>query len=79
MLLSQVKMFSEKSFNSGIDLLAEVIKKICTHNQDVEFVVGGDGPKRLLLEETREKYQLHDRLTLLGEVPHTKYVVYRLF
>jgi phosphatidylinositol glycan class A protein len=31
---------------------------------------GGDGPKRILLEEVREKHQLHDRVTLLGAVDH---------
>lgn len=32
----------------------------------------GDGPKKLLLEEMRESYQLHDRIELLGAVPHHK-------
>jgi phosphatidylinositol glycan class A protein len=31
---------------------------------------GGDGPKKLLLEEMREKYQLHDRIEMLGAVQH---------
>lgn len=32
--------------------------------------MGGDGPKKLLLEEMRERYLLHDRVELLGSVPH---------
>lgn len=33
---------------------------------------GGDGPKRILLEEVREKYQLHERIEFLGELKHTE-------
>lgn len=35
-----------------------------------QFVIGGDGPKKLALEEMREKHQLHDRVELLGSVKH---------
>jgi hypothetical protein len=35
-------------------------------------VVGGDGPKRISLEEVREKHQLHDRVSLLGSLEHSK-------
>ena len=35
------------------------------------FFLGGDGPKRILLEEVREKYKLHDRIQMLGTVEHT--------
>ena len=34
--------------------------------------VGGDGPKRVVLEEVREKYQLHDRVSLLGGLQHSQ-------
>lgn len=35
------------------------------------FVVrlGGDGPKRLIVEEMRDKYRLHSRVQILGENP----------
>ena len=32
------------------------------------LAVGGDGPKRLALEEMRERYQLHERIEMLGAV-----------
>ncbi|XP_035220307.1 N-acetylglucosaminyl-phosphatidylinositol biosynthetic protein-like [Stegodyphus dumicola] len=32
--------------------------------------LGGDGPKRIVLEEVRERYQLQERVTLLGAVKH---------
>lgn len=38
----------------------------------VRFIVGGDGPKRVRLEEMREKHSLQDRVDMLGAVPHNK-------
>lgn len=38
----------------------------------VRFIVGGDGPKRVRLEEMREKHSLQDRVDMLGAVPHAK-------
>lgn len=38
----------------------------------VRFVIGGDGPKRVRLEEMREKHSLQDRVDMLGAVPHAK-------
>lgn len=32
--------------------------------------MGGDGPKRVRLEEMREKHGLQDRVDMLGAVPH---------
>jgi len=37
----------------------------------VRFTIGGDGPKRVRLEEMREKHSLQDRVDLLGAVQHT--------
>ena len=34
------------------------------------FISGGDGPKRLVLEEVREKYQLTERVQMLGAIDH---------
>lgn len=36
----------------------------------MRFVIGGDGPKRVRLEEMREKHSLQDRVEMLGAVPH---------
>ncbi|KAH9751882.1 phosphatidylinositol N-acetylglucosaminyltransferase subunit A [Citrus sinensis] len=38
----------------------------------VRFIVGGDGPKRVRLEEMREKHSLQDRVEMLGAVPHAQ-------
>lgn len=38
----------------------------------VRFIIGGDGPKRVRLEEMREKHSLQDRVEMLGAVPHAQ-------
>jgi phosphatidylinositol N-acetylglucosaminyltransferase subunit A len=53
----------------GIDLLAEVIAETCRRHADVDFVVGGDGPKRRLVEDMVAQEGLAARVTLLGAVP----------
>jgi len=35
------------------------------------IVIGGDGPKRLVVEEVREHYQLQERVRMLGTVKHS--------
>jgi glycosyltransferase involved in cell wall biosynthesis len=47
-----------------------VIPVICAKYPLAHFIIGGDGPKKLLLEEMKERTLLHDRVELLGEVPH---------
>lgn len=67
-----VVVLSRLVFRKGIDLLAEVVPQVCQRLPHVRFLIGGDGPKRLLLEEMREKYQLYDRVELLGSVSHSE-------
>lgn len=33
---------------------------------------GGDGPKRIVIEEMRENHSLQERVQMLGTVPHHK-------
>ncbi|ONI01500.1 hypothetical protein PRUPE_6G143200 [Prunus persica] len=56
----------------GADLLVEVIPEVCRY-PNVRFIVGGDGPKRVRLEEMREKHSLQDRVELLGAVQHSQF------
>lgn len=58
-------------YRKGADLLADIIINMCTQYDDVNFVIAGDGPKRVLIEQCRERYQLQERVQLLGLVPHT--------
>jgi phosphatidylinositol glycan class A protein len=65
-----IVMLSRLVYRKGIDLVVNVIPTICARYPNVHFIIGGDGPKKLLLEEMRERHQLHDRVELLGAVAH---------
>lgn len=52
---------------SGTDLLSGIIPELCQKYSDLNFIIGGEGPKRIILEEVRERYQLHDRY---GSIPY---------
>lgn len=67
-----VVIISRLVYRKGIDLVARAIPLVCAQDTRVQFLIGGDGAKRLLLEEMRENYRLHDRVTLYGAVPHTQ-------
>lgn len=65
-----IVMLSRLVHRKGIGLAVDVIPAICAQFQSVHFIIGGDGPMRVLLEEMREAHQLHDRVELLGAVEH---------
>jgi phosphatidylinositol glycan class A protein len=43
---------------------------VCRELKNVHFLVGGDGPKLLDLQEMVERERLQDRVEFLGSVPH---------
>nr|SVE79457.1 EOG090X0515 [Daphnia magna]SVE80085.1 EOG090X0515 [Daphnia magna]SVE80698.1 EOG090X0515 [Daphnia magna]SVE81282.1 EOG090X0515 [Daphnia magna]SVE82466.1 EOG090X0515 [Daphnia magna] len=59
-------------YRKGIDLLASVIPIICKKYPKVHFLIGGDGPKRIVLEQVREKEALHERVSLLGALDQSE-------
>uniref|UniRef100_A0A8R7PMK0 phosphatidylinositol N-acetylglucosaminyltransferase n=1 Tax=Triticum urartu TaxID=4572 RepID=A0A8R7PMK0_TRIUA len=59
-------------YRKGADLLVEVIPEVCHLFPKVRFIVGGDGPKRVRLEEMREKFSLQNRVEMLGAVPRAQ-------
>ncbi|GAA0186335.1 hypothetical protein LIER_33623 [Lithospermum erythrorhizon] len=65
-------VISRLVYRKGADLLVEVIPEVCRLHPNVHFIIGGDGPKRVRLEEMREKHSLQDRVDMLGAVPHAK-------
>nr|XP_034958311.1 phosphatidylinositol N-acetylglucosaminyltransferase subunit A isoform X2 [Zootoca vivipara] len=65
-----VVVVSRLVYRKGIDLLSGIIPELCQKYPDLHFLVGGEGPKRIVLEEVRERYQLHDRVRLLGALEH---------
>lgn len=56
--------------NKGADLLTAIIPRICLQVPKARFLIAGDGPKFLDLEQMREKYFLQERVKLIGEVKH---------
>ncbi|CAH8379340.1 unnamed protein product [Eruca vesicaria subsp. sativa] len=67
-----IVVISRLVYRKGADLLVEVIPQVCRLHPNVRFVVGGDGPKHVRLEEMREKHSLQDRVEMLGAVPHSR-------
>lgn len=56
--------------NKGADLLTAIVPRICEAKPNVDFLIAGDGPKFLDLEQMREKYFLQERVSLIGAVKH---------
>jgi phosphatidylinositol glycan class A protein len=65
-------VISRLVYRKGVDLLVDVIPEVCRRFPDVHWLIGGDGPKRLDLEEMRERHQLHDRVEMLGNLKHDR-------
>lgn len=65
-----IVILSRLVYRKGIDLVVNVIPTICQRFPSVHFIIGGDGPKRIELEEMRERYSLQERVELLGSIPH---------
>ncbi|KAK7067098.1 hypothetical protein SK128_011268 [Halocaridina rubra] len=64
-----VIVMSRLQYRKGVDLQPAIIKYICSQYPQVNFIIGGDGPKRSILEEVRDEVG-SDRLQLLGPLPH---------
>ncbi|XP_054009540.1 phosphatidylinositol N-acetylglucosaminyltransferase subunit A isoform X1 [Hylaeus anthracinus] len=67
-----IVIVSRLVYRKGVDLLARIIPNICSQYEDVQFLIAGDGPKRWLIEEVRERNLLQHRVTLLGSVEHSE-------
>ncbi|CAH8839631.1 unnamed protein product [Trichobilharzia szidati] len=66
-----IVVVSRLVYRKGLDLLIAIIPSLCSLFPELRFIIGGDGPKRLELEDIREHYQLHSRVKLLGSLqPH---------
>eukprot|EP00055_Hartaetosiga_balthica_P015301 m.89248 g.89248 ORF g.89248 m.89248 type:complete len:500 (+) comp8828_c0_seq4:43-1542(+) len=65
-----IVVMSRLFWRKGIDLLARVIPLVCEKHPTAVFLIGGDGPMRINLEEMREQHNLSDRVHMLGSVLH---------
>eukprot|EP00934_Nitzschia_sp_Nitz4_P004742 Nitzschia sp. Nitz4//scaffold2_size372955//6484//7969//NITZ4_000350-RA/size372955-snap-gene-0.1-mRNA-1//1//CDS//3329546557//4732//frame0 len=66
----KVVVVSRLVYRKGVDLLAGIIPRVCAQLPQVDFIVGGDGNKWLLLQEMVEREQIQHRVEFLGSVPH---------
>ena len=57
------------TYRKGVDLLVDVIPAIVLKYPTVRFIIGGDGPKMDILQEMRDKYNMAEKVELLGSVP----------
>lgn len=66
----KIVVISRLVYRKGVDLLVEIIPFICKEFTNVDFIIGGDGSKKLALEEMVERERLQERVEFLGSVPH---------
>ncbi|GLC56388.1 hypothetical protein PLESTB_001099500 [Pleodorina starrii] len=59
-------------YRKGVDLLSLVLPEVCARHDNVRVLVGGDGPKRALLEKVISDHGLGERIRLEGAVPHER-------
>ncbi|KAJ3225583.1 Pyruvate kinase [Clydaea vesicula] len=59
-------------YRKGIDLLIDVIPRVCKNFDNVRFFIVGDGPKMVDLQQMREYYVLQDKVKLFGSVQNNK-------
>lgn len=67
-----IVVLSRLVYRKGIDLLAGVIPKVCSKYPSVKFLIGGEGPKRIVIEEVVERHCLQSQVTLLGHINPNK-------
>jgi len=67
-----VVALSRLVYRKGIDLIALVIPYICATHPNVDFIIGGGGPKSALLEAMVADHGLEGRVSLWGPVPCEK-------
>jgi phosphatidylinositol N-acetylglucosaminyltransferase subunit A len=65
-------VLSRLVYRKGIDILIRIIPKICFEFPKTEFIIGGDGSRRIELEQMIERFGLETRVKLLGEYRHSE-------
>lgn len=68
----KVVVISRLVYRKGVDLLVGIIPNICKDMPHVDFIIGGDGAKRLSLQEMVERERLEERVEFLGGIPHAQ-------
>ncbi|OAF66489.1 GlcNAc-PI synthesis protein [Intoshia linei] len=55
-------------YRKGIMLIPGILKRLFHKYSNVNVIIGGSGSKRIYLEEFREKFDLHDKINILGGI-----------
>ncbi|PWN90713.1 hypothetical protein FA10DRAFT_301922 [Acaromyces ingoldii] len=64
-----IVVLSRLMYRKGIDLLLACIPRLCALDPHIRFIIGGDGPKRVELEQMRERFSsLHSRVDVCGAI-----------
>lgn len=53
-----IVVVTRMTFRKGVDLLVDVIPTICERFPEVHFIISGEGPKKVVIEETVKKHNL---------------------
>ena len=65
-------IMSRLVYRKGTDILGKILEPICQKYPEVDFHIGGDGPKMVLLQEIQEKFNLQNRVFFYGSVKHER-------
>ena len=65
-----VVIVSRLVYRKGIDLVVKAIPLIVKRIPNILFVIGGDGDKKILLEEMIEEHRIDRHVELLGALSH---------
>ncbi|KAJ4307281.1 Phosphatidylinositol N-acetylglucosaminyltransferase GPI3 subunit [Collariella sp. IMI 366227] len=65
-----IVVISRLFYNKGTDLLTAAIPRILEAHPNTRFIIAGDGPKAIDLEQMIEQNVLQDRVEMLGPIRH---------
>lgn len=54
----RIIVLSRITYRKGMDLLIEILPAICLKHKHVEFLICGDGPKKVLIKAIVDEYDL---------------------
>lgn len=57
-------------YRKGMDLLVAIIPRICQAFSFIKFLIAGEGPKKIDLEQMIEKHCLQHQVQFLGSFKH---------
>jgi len=61
---------SRLTYRKGVNFLINIIPKVIALFSHVNFIIGGDGELMVELKQMIEKYNIHNRIELLGAQSH---------